>query len=91
MYGNVWQGARINPDCAALRKLGVGDKPTPIEGTVLMPYLPTYRAFVKHHNSTEIQEWTGLRKTQAMWRYHWLARNYRENFKEWGWGREWEA
>jgi hypothetical protein len=56
-----------------------------------MPYLPTYRAFVKHHNSTEIQEWTGLRKTQAMWRYHWLARNYRENFKEWGWGREWEA
>lgn len=32
-------------------------------------------------------EWKGLRKTQALWRYHWLGRgkNHGLNLKEWGW------
>ncbi len=35
----------------------------------------------KHH------EWRGLRKTQAIWRYHWLSkgRNHGFDLKEWGW------
>jgi hypothetical protein len=28
----------------------------------------------------------GLRKTQAIWRYHWLNRNSRKlDLREWGW------
>jgi hypothetical protein len=43
-----------------------------------------YRAWVRRYDGTET-EWTGLRKTQAIWRYHWLNRNYRTEFKSWGW------
>jgi len=33
-----------------------------------------YRAFVRFTDGTE-QEWTGLRRKQATWRFHWVSRN----------------
>lgn len=53
-----------------------------------MAYLETYAAYAKHHDHTKNQEWPGLTKGQAKWRYHWLARNYTSDMKEWGWKRE---
>lgn len=62
-----------------------------------MPYLDTYRAYVRFTDGSEIA-WDGLRKAQAQWRYHWIRRNtdYRnefqgKQFKEFGWTRNWIA
>jgi hypothetical protein len=45
----------------------------------------TYYAWIRSFDGTETK-WTGLRRTQALWRYHWLTRNWRElDAKEWGW------
>ena len=38
----------------------------------------------------------GLRRGQAKWRYHWIARRYGfdpeyRNARQWGWEREWQA
>lgn len=35
----------------------------------------TYRAFVTKGNEPD-QEWTGLTRSQAQWRYHWIKRNW---------------
>ena len=51
----------------------------------------TYTTYAKYHDTSKSQEWTGLRKTQAMWRYHWLARQARRTMdwpREYGWNRE---
>ena len=53
-----------------------------------MAYLETYTAYAKHHDHTKNREWPGLTKGQAKWRYHWLARNYTSDMKEWGWKRK---
>lgn len=62
-----------------------------------MAYLDTYCAYVRFADGTR-QEWTGLRKTQAQWRYHWINRTvqYRNRFGEreyieFGWRREWQG
>lgn len=58
-----------------------------------MAYKDTYRAYVRNWDGTET-EWTGLRKTQAIWRYHWIDRNQRKLFPrldQFGWQREWQA
>lgn len=62
-----------------------------------MPYLSTYRAYVRFTDGSR-HEWTGLRKTQAKWRYHWIQRNtdHRNEFQgkqfaEFGWEREFQA
>ena len=62
-----------------------------------MTYTGNYIAFIKYTDGTR-HEWTGLRKTQAQWRYHWIQRNtdYRNEFQgkqfnEFGWQREWRA
>ena len=58
-----------------------------------MAYTGTYCAYVKNADGTKT-EWTGLRKTQAQWRYHWLNRNVEKLFPrydEFGWRREWQA
>jgi hypothetical protein len=44
----------------------------------------------------EMQRWTGLRKTQAQWRYHWIRRRtgWRGEFcdaKQWGWREHYDA
>jgi hypothetical protein len=57
-----------------------------------MAYKDTYRAYAKDHNGT-ITQWNGLRKSQAVWRYHWIRRNSVHgaayaNVKEYGWQRE---
>lgn len=59
-----------------------------------MPYLDTYCAYVRFADGT-CKEWTGLRKAQAKWRYHWINRTvqYRNRFGEreyieFGWKRE---
>lgn len=47
-----------------------------------------YKAWLKLHDGT-MQEWTGLRQTQAQWRYHWIRRTWHEHrAKEWGWRAE---
>jgi hypothetical protein len=49
---------------------------------------PTYVAYSAAYDGTR-QEWRGLRKTQAVWRYHWLARNTRTlDLQEYGWSTE---
>lgn len=62
-----------------------------------MAYTGTYRAFIKYIDGTKT-EWTGLRKTQAKWRFHWIDRTlargaaYKDKpFDEFGWEREWAA
>lgn len=62
-----------------------------------MPYLNTYRAYVRFTDGSETA-WDGLRKAQAQWRYYWIRRNidYRnefqgKQFKEFGWTRNWIA
>lgn len=57
-----------------------------------MPYLDTYTAYCVQFNG-ERHEWRGLRRTQAKWRYHWLAKgkNHGLHLKEWGWTRDWQA
>lgn len=62
-----------------------------------MPYKETYCAFVRFADGSETV-WTGLRKAQAQWRYHWIKRttNYHhtlngKQFKEFGWKREFQA
>lgn len=55
-----------------------------------MAYTGTYRAYRKSYDGTTV-EWTGLRKTQAKWRYHWLRRLRDETLEEYGWEREWVA
>lgn len=56
-----------------------------------MPYLDTYRAYCVEYDGTR-HEWTGLRRAQAKWRYHWLAKgkNHGKRLKEWGWQRDWQ-
>ncbi len=62
-----------------------------------MTYLDTYRAYVRFTDGSEFS-WSGLRKTQAKWRYHWINRTIGRDcrfqgktFKEFGWGREFQA
>ena len=58
-----------------------------------MAYKDTYCAYVRNSDGTETV-WEGLRKTQALWRYHWIRRNYHTQFnraREFGWRREWQA
>lgn len=46
-----------------------------------------YMAWVTYADGTE-QQWTGLRKGQAQWRYHWIRRNWWNSFRDakgWGW------
>ena len=46
-----------------------------------------YMAWITYADGTE-QQWTGLRKTQAQWRYHWIRRNWWNSFRDakgWGW------
>ena len=47
----------------------------------------TYRAYAKYDDGTK-REWKGLRKSQAVWRYHWLDRCYRNELREYGWAKE---
>lgn len=50
--------------------------------------MKTYMAWIRLHDGTR-QEWTGLRKTQAKWRYHWAGRNWHvHRAKAWGWSVE---
>jgi hypothetical protein len=59
-----------------------------------MAYKDTYRAFVRFGNGKPDQEWKGLRKAQAQWRYNWIRRNWYTLFgeyREYGWQREWEG
>ncbi len=61
-----------------------------------MPYTGTYAAFVRYSDGTPEKRWEGLRRTQAKWRYHWIARRYGvdpeyRNARQWGWEREWQA
>jgi hypothetical protein len=59
-----------------------------------MAYLETYTAYAKYHDDSKNQEWTGLSKGQAKWRYHWLARQAKQSMdwpKERGWQRDWAA
>lgn len=61
------------------------------EGITVMAYLETYRAYAKHHGTSKSQEWAGLTRGQAQWRYQWIARQARQTIdwpKEYGWGRE---
>jgi hypothetical protein len=60
-----------------------------------MAYTGKYIAYVRFADGTR-QEWNGLRKTQAQWRYNWIGRNinWRNQFGEkeyceFGWQREW--
>lgn len=46
--------------------------------------MATYRAWVIRYDGSQ-EEWTGLRKTQAIWRYHWLGRQRDETIHEYGW------
>jgi len=61
-----------------------------------MPYLSTYNAFAKFADDTPTQKWYGLTKGQAQWRYHWIARQYRNcnpeysRIEEYGWQRDWQ-
>ena len=46
-----------------------------------------YMAWVRFADGTE-QQWMGLRKEQARWRYHWIRRNWWDHFRDakgWGW------
>lgn len=36
----------------------------------------TYTAFVRFGNNQPDQEWPGLTRGQAVWRYHWIKRNW---------------
>jgi len=56
-----------------------------------MAQAKTYRAFVKYGDDKPNQEWGGLTKGQAQWRYHWIKRNWWNlfrDFREYGWQRE---
>jgi hypothetical protein len=56
-----------------------------------MTQAKTYRAFVKYGNDKPDEYWTGLTKGQAQWRYHWIKRNWWNqfrDFREYGWQRE---
>jgi hypothetical protein len=56
-----------------------------------MAQAKTYRAFVKYGNDKPCQQWAGLTKGQAQWRYHWIKRNWWNlfrDFREYGWERE---
>lgn len=62
-----------------------------------MPYLSTYCAYIRFTDGSR-HEWTGLRKTQARWRYYWIDRNLSRDaifqgkqFDEFGWKREFQA
>lgn len=58
-----------------------------------MAYKDTYCAYVRNFDGTETV-WEGLRKTQALWRYHWIDRNQRKLFPrlcQFGWRRETQA
>lgn len=57
-----------------------------------MTYLDTYTAYAVQFNGDR-HEWKGLRRAQAKWRYHWLAKgkNHGLHLKEWGWTRDWQA
>ena len=62
-----------------------------------MPYLETYRAYVRFTDGNETA-WNGLRKAQAQWRYYWIKRTadsqnklHGKQFKEFGWTREFQA
>ena len=57
-----------------------------------MSYTGTYRAYAKAFDGT-VTEWTGLRKTQAIWRYNWINRNVAAfpDCDEFGWKREFKA
>lgn len=49
--------------------------------------MKTYMAWIRLTDGTRT-EWTGLRKTQALWRYHWVDRNQHKLFPrldEFGW------
>ena len=47
-----------------------------------------YKAWLKTSDGT-VYQWTGLRKTQALWRYNWIRRTWHEHrAKEWGWRAE---
>lgn len=50
--------------------------------------MKTYMAWIRLQDGTR-KEWTGLRETQAKWRYHWAGRNWHEHrAKAWGWRAE---
>jgi hypothetical protein len=56
-----------------------------------MTQAKTYRAFVRYGNDKPCQQWAGLTKGQAQWRYHWIKRNWWNlfrDFREYGWERE---
>lgn len=47
----------------------------------------TYRAWAISHDGVRY-DWTGLRRTQAVWRDRWCQRNSLHlNLKQWGWER----
>jgi hypothetical protein len=57
-----------------------------------MAYTGNYIAFVRFGNGAPDQEWRGLTRNQAKWRYHWIKRNWWtlfRDFREYGWTREW--
>lgn len=48
----------------------------------------TYTAWAINSDGDK-DEYTGLTKGRALWRYHWFARmSYRLRLKQWGWRRE---
>lgn len=54
-----------------------------------------WQAWVQLEDGT-MQEWNGLRKTQAQWRYHWIRRrtawgDIYQNAKQWGWRVQWDG
>ena len=55
-----------------------------------MAYLETYKAFVEFRDKPK-QEWKGLRKTQAIWRYNALRRAWPDRATQVGWEREFQA
>ena len=78
VHGQHEQGSGINTDCTAW------DWRRALQGGSMMG---DYMAWVRYADGTE-QQWTGLRKGQARWRYHWIRRNWWDNFRDakgWGW------
>lgn len=51
----------------------------------------TYTAYARYGNNQPDQEWTGLTRNQAIWRYNWIKRNWWNLFseyREYGWHRD---
>ena len=78
VHGKHEQSTRIDSDCTSWRWCET------LSGGCVMG---DYMAWIRYADGTE-QQWTGLRKTQAQWRYHWIRRNWWNSFRDakgWGW------